>query len=1100
MKIAGIVFFLIVISIYLVPLTDADSGDVWVECTPSLYREVKEGKTCCRTDSNTDEWTTPTTNCKDPSATFNSPPIDWKNSGFSISATYSTVNYNSAKTPSGLTKCEYRVESNGAETLAWTDTSCSGKSVDKSIPITVGNGKYCRHDGTDKCKIEIRANDGLDTGLKPPQSHLVDIDFSNPVAGTYTINGISPAILYTTGPLNHVWSGFSDAVSGLKSFEIWRANYGPTCKEGNFNGCSFGGTPYHSDNAAPASGSWSETVTSDFAYGWHSSDMAGNYITESDKNGDGVKDGDPIVVKYDIAAPTVQCNAEGLIFGSSAPTVNIDFSDNYDLRSMKYRFDNAGTWLTIDGNPAGSSYTMDWTVDSGTWSGLSEGTHYIYFDLTDEATPSSNEYVTPNNDAACEIKKDSVPGVNVQIDSGPSGTVASTSASFKFSCVGESCTFQCQLDGGGFSSCSSPTSYSGLSQGSHTFQVTGTDAVGNSETESRSWTVDTVPPAITITSVGGDTNGNDGYVTTDTTPEIVLATNEQANCRYSSTPGTAYDSMTGLFSPTPPSTGTSHSATLPTLSSGTHNRYAKCNDLVGNKNPDDKTITFTICTRSNPTVSIIPVSQQGEGGDTLTYTVQVSNNDVDCGAENFALTTTCPAGWTCNFAQSPLSVPSGSSASTTLSITSPATATTGTYTIPVTAKNQLDVSYSDTKNANYEIICVYRVVGTTAPDFNPGSKIEITQALQQTWTVNLQDAGSSTSCPLENGKLVFKIPSLNLFTTDTCHVQTGIYKGSSNPPGSGKLSTPYEFSISPGGTYTLKIFAKRQSDNSCTASFQVDPKNPGTMEFDPSFTVNAIGGATQPPVVSFFDFSGDTAAFNVKWEAFYPDEPFKNMEVRCGLNCDPRVSNCDQAAEVGPGKGCLPYPVQHGTEDVKKGNCAVTSPAYNFNDDKIMCLFYDPDNTAVNTFTNHDFAAVDFDIRTTDRITTKVGERFDLKIDIVNTGALSDSYRIDISSPGTMEITPATITTLTIDPNQIVSAFSSVMPLVEEPTTVIVAVTSLTSGKIVTKTIDVTIGLFALPEFGLIGFLQIVAIAAVIYFLLANKMFKTPKPKRKRRR
>ena len=55
-------------------------------------------------------------------------------------------------------------------------------------------------------------------------------------------------------------------------------------------------------------------------------------------------------------------------------------------------------------------------------------------------------------------------------------------------------TFACQLDGGGYSACTSPKSYSGLADGSHTFQVRATDTAGNSDPCPRepSPTIDTV--------------------------------------------------------------------------------------------------------------------------------------------------------------------------------------------------------------------------------------------------------------------------------------------------------------------------------------------------------------------------------------------------------------------------------------------------------------------------------------------------------------------------------------------------------------------------------------------------------------------------------
>jgi hypothetical protein len=94
------------------------------------------------------------------------------------------------------------------------------------------------------------------------------------------------------------------------------------------------------------------------------------------------------------------------------------------------------------------------------------------------------------------------------IDTGPSGTVSSASASFGFSSNEAGSTFECSLDGGNFSSCSSPKSYSGLTDGSHTFSVRAKDAAGNVDPTpaTRTWTVstapqpDTTPPNTTINS------------------------------------------------------------------------------------------------------------------------------------------------------------------------------------------------------------------------------------------------------------------------------------------------------------------------------------------------------------------------------------------------------------------------------------------------------------------------------------------------------------------------------------------------------------------------------------------------------------------------
>ena len=79
------------------------------------------------------------------------------------------------------------------------------------------------------------------------------------------------------------------------------------------------------------------------------------------------------------------------------------------------------------------------------------------------------------------------------ITSGPSGVVASTSASFKFSASESTSKFECALDGRPFAPCGSPKWYGRLGDGPHEFSVRATDSAGNTDPTpaSRSWTVDT---------------------------------------------------------------------------------------------------------------------------------------------------------------------------------------------------------------------------------------------------------------------------------------------------------------------------------------------------------------------------------------------------------------------------------------------------------------------------------------------------------------------------------------------------------------------------------------------------------------------------------
>ena len=92
---------------------------------------------------------------------------------------------------------------------------------------------------------------------------------------------------------------------------------------------------------------------------------------------------------------------------------------------------------------------------------------------------------------------------NTFIDSGPSGSVIDTSATFGFSAT-EPSTFMCRLDGGPFAPCTSPVSYANLTAGSHTFQVAATDGSYNVDASpaERSWTV---------LESGSDLIGNPGF-------------------------------------------------------------------------------------------------------------------------------------------------------------------------------------------------------------------------------------------------------------------------------------------------------------------------------------------------------------------------------------------------------------------------------------------------------------------------------------------------------------------------------------------------------------------------------------------------------------
>ena len=89
---------------------------------------------------------------------------------------------------------------------------------------------------------------------------------------------------------------------------------------------------------------------------------------------------------------------------SSAPTVvDIDFSDDNNLDWVAYRTDDTGAWRYVQSGIAGASYTANWPYSSIAFSALSQGSHYVYFQVVDDA---GNETNTSNHTAAFHFKKD----------------------------------------------------------------------------------------------------------------------------------------------------------------------------------------------------------------------------------------------------------------------------------------------------------------------------------------------------------------------------------------------------------------------------------------------------------------------------------------------------------------------------------------------------------------------------------------------------------------------------------------------------------------------------------------------------------------------
>lgn len=167
----------------------------------------------------------------------------------------------------------------------------------------------------------------------------------------------------------------------------------------------------------------------------------------------------------------------------------------------------------------------------------------------------------------------------------PASSTADTGASFSFTDSDATATFQCSVDGAAFASCTSPTSYSGLALGSHTFSVVGVDTGGTSAPASASWSI-VVPPTPTIDS-------HPPATTTDTSASFSFSDSSSGvtfECSLDSAP------FTSCTSP----------ATFSTLAAGSHTFAVLAASGTGTQG-EPATYTWTV-DLAPPTITSSPAT------------------------------------------------------------------------------------------------------------------------------------------------------------------------------------------------------------------------------------------------------------------------------------------------------------------------------------------------------------------------------------------------------------------------------------------------------------------------------------------------------------
>ena len=270
--------------------------------------------------------------------------------------------------------------------------------------------------------------------------------------------------------------------------------------------------------------------------------------------------------------------------------------------SASFSFTSSEAGSTFQCSLDGAAYSA--CTSPRAYSSLAESSHTFGVRAID---PAGNVDPTP---ATHSWAIDTTPP-NTTIDTAPANPTNSTAASFSFSASEPGSTFECQLDGGGYSACTTPKSYSGLAEGSHTFQVRAVDQAGNADASpaTHTWTIDTTAPNTTIGSGPADPTNSTSATFSFTSSE----TGSTFECRLGA----------GTFA------ACSSPATYTLLSEGAHVFEVRAIDAAGNTDPTPASRSWTVDTIA-PAAPVIENPAEGStsntGGFTLSGTAEAGAN------------------------------------------------------------------------------------------------------------------------------------------------------------------------------------------------------------------------------------------------------------------------------------------------------------------------------------------------------------------------------------------------------------------------------------------------------------------------------------------
>ncbi len=338
-------------------------------------------------------------------------------------------------------------------TFSGSDTG-GGSVVSYTCQLDAGSYSECESPknysslATGTHTFSVRSIDSAGN-LSAASSYGWTIDTSGP---TTSFNSFSPALVYA-GTGTFAFSAVDTGGGTVASYDckIDAGNYSPCTSPQTFSGLSNGS----------------------HTFSVRAIDTAGNTGNVISKNW---------TVDVSSTRATIDTSPDAL---TRLTTVQFSFSSGPDAGAVGYE-------CAID------SFAYTACSSPKTYTSLSNGSHVFHTRPIDgDGNPGIPVSFSFTIDTAAPT---------VTIGSAPPSLTGTTTASIVFNGTdtggGNVARFECSIDNGAYTACSSPHAYSGIVQGPHTIDVRAIDSAGNIGTAtSVSWTVDLTGPTSTLTSI-----------------------------------------------------------------------------------------------------------------------------------------------------------------------------------------------------------------------------------------------------------------------------------------------------------------------------------------------------------------------------------------------------------------------------------------------------------------------------------------------------------------------------------------------------------------------------------------------------------------------